>query len=227
MFDVIDVARCGDLVLSRFDKLVNTVRDGGMSDTTGARLSVITMEEAYGMARAVIAENVRFESDFSHRYLAQFPEILAMPLVGQTVSDSVEHGLYRAVFGRIEQALREAVVAQYSDYGVEDLDRAVSNGLAMFDRYLVNDPFARLRIRPDKVLSHLSDIHAEADVLQFKKLKGQIDALASELKTRPLDARHVARMLREASQFCVLAASGEVAFDREPQLSALAMAMAS
>lgn len=210
MFDVIDVQNCRDTAIERFDGLLAAVAKGAVNDATGGRMAAVTMEEAYGLARTAIQESVRYDSSLAHRYIAQFPEILSMELVGANVSDSVEQGLRRAVFGRIEADIRQAVCAQFSDYGIDDLTRAVSTGLAMFERYLTKDPFASLRIRPDKVLSHLSSVMADPCETELKLLMWQIGNMVSELRTRTLDSRHAARALKEANQFCALLVSGEI-----------------
>lgn len=213
MFDVIDVQKCRDAVIERFDGLLAVIAKSGVNDATGGRMAAVTMDEAYGLARNAISECVRYDAALAPRYLAQFPEILSMELVGSNISDSIEHALRRAVFGRIEADIRQAVAGQFSDYGFDDLTRAVSTGLAMFERYLKNDPFAPLRIRPEKVLAHLSSVMADPGEAEFKLLMGQISNLVSELRTRTSDARHAARALREANQFCCLIVSAEIVHD--------------
>ena len=213
MFDVIDVQKCRDAVIERFDGLLAVIAKSGVNDAAGGRMTAVTMDEAYGLARNTINECVRYDATLAARYLAQFPEILSLELVGANISDSVEHALRRAVFGRIEADIRQAVTTQYSDYGFDDLTRAVSTGLAMFERYLKNDPFAPLRIKPGKVLAHLSSVMADPGEAELKLLMGQISNLVSELRTRTSEARHAARALREANQFCNLLVSGEVVHD--------------
>jgi uncharacterized protein YqeY len=219
MFDVIDVQKCRDAVLERIEGLLAAIAKSGVNDATGGRMTAITMDEAYGLARNSVSENIRYEPTLASRYISQFPEILAMELVGSSISDSVEHALRRSVFGRIENDVRQAVAAQYADYGYDDLTRAVSTGLAMFERYLTNDPFAPLRIKPEKVLGHLSSVMADPGEAEIKLLMGQVSNLVSELKTRTSDARHAARALKEANQFCNLLVSGEVGHDNGVKVS--------
>jgi hypothetical protein len=226
MFDVVDIARIGEVALSRFEILLSSVNEGVVRDASGGRIGVITLEEAHGLARTVISQHVDFDPLLTARYVTQFPEILAMPLVGVSVADSISHALAKAVFDRVEPGLREAVVSQYRCYAVHDLDVAVANGLSMFDKYLVNDPFGRLRVRPDRLSACLAEIGPDCEVKQLKKFKWQIEALASELKTKPIDARNVARSLREAAQFCEFAVSGEVSLERDFSLDDLPLKVA-
>ncbi|MDW9481254.1 hypothetical protein GOB57_21655 [Sinorhizobium meliloti] len=213
MFDVIDVQKCRAAAIQRFDGLLAAIAKSGVNDATGGRMAAVTMEEAYGIARNSILESVRYDAALAPRYIAQFPEILTMELVGASISDSIEQALRRAVFGRIEADVRQAVAVQFNDYGVDDLTRAVSTGLAMFERYLTKDPFAPLRIKPEKVLAHLSSVMAEPGEVELKLLMGQISNLVSELRTRASDARHAARALKEANQYCGLLVSGELVWD--------------
>jgi hypothetical protein len=220
MFDVIDVQKCRDTAIERFDGLLAAVAKGAVNDTTGGRMAAFTMEEAYGLARTTIQESVRYDASLAHRYISQFPEILLMELVGANVSDSVEQGLRRAVFGRIEADVRQAVAAQFADYGIDDLTRAVSTGLAMFERYLTADPFAPLRIKPEKVLAQLSSVMADPGETELKLLMGQLGNLISELRTRASDARHAARALKEANQYCALLISDELVKEHGAKASA-------
>jgi uncharacterized protein YqeY len=212
MFDVIDVQKCRETALARFEVLLSAISRGGINDATGGRMSAVTMDEACGLARNAILDTVRYDASLAPRYIAQFPEILTMELVGGTVSDSVEQGLRRAVFARIEDDIQRAVAAQFTDYGIDELTRAVSAGLAMFERYLTKDPFAPLRIKPEKVVAQLAAVIETGGVAEMKLLMGQIGNLVSELKTRPSDARHAARALREANQYCLLLISNELSF---------------
>ena len=212
MFDVVDVAKCRSAVLARLEELSCRIRDGGISDATGGRMSAFTTDEAYGVARTIIGEEVDFVASNAPRYLAQFPEILTMELVGSTVSDSLSQGLLRAVFGRLETSVRQAVAEQFDGYGASDLDRAVSNGLIMFDRHLAGDRFAPLRVKPSKVSACLADITEDAGEREIVALARQMNIMVSEMKNKHADARHAARGLREASQFCMLVVSGEAGF---------------
>jgi uncharacterized protein YqeY len=178
-------------------------------------MSAATVDEAYGLARAVIQEFVPYDPTIASRYIAQFPEILTMELVGGSVSDSIEQGLRRAVFGRIESDIRSAVLAQFAEYDLDDLTRAVSNGIAVFERYLANDLFAPIRIRPSKVLSCLSAVIDQTGDNELKQLMGQLGNMVSEMKTKASEARHSARVLREASQYCSLLLSGELLVETE------------
>jgi hypothetical protein len=225
MFDVIDIQKCRDIALARFEVLLSAISRGGISDATGGRMSAVTMEEAYGLARSAILETVHYDASLAPRYIAQFPEILTMELVGATVSDSIEHSLRRAVFARIEDDIHQAVAAQFTNYGVDDLTRAVSVGLAMFDRYLTKHPFASMRIRPEKVLSQLASVIETGGVNDIKLLIGQMNNLVSELRTGAADARHAARALREANQCCALMIANELSFVHEEKtVPAYAMA---
>jgi hypothetical protein len=225
MFDVIDVQKCRDIALARFEVLLSAISRGGISDATGGRMSAVTIDEAYGLTRAAILETVRYDASLAPRYIAQFPEILTMELAGATVSDSIEHALRRAVFARIEDDIHQAVAAQFSSYDVDDLTRAVSVGLAMFDRYLTKHPFASMRIRPEKVQSQLQAVIETGGVTEIKLLMGQMSNLVSELKTGAPDARHAARALREANQCCALLIANELSFAREEKtVPAYAMA---
>jgi hypothetical protein len=210
MFGVINVLECRDIAIQRFDLLLAAVYRGDVNDATGGRMSYITMEEAYGLVRTTIQEIVQYDATLAHRYLTQFPEILTMELVGAKVSDSIEQGLRRAVFGRIEADIRGVVLAQYSNYGICDLTRAVSTALDLFERYLVNDPFASLRIRPAKIMSQLSSVVVSPCEKDLKILMSQLGNVVSELRTRTLDSRHAARALKEANQFCAFLVSGEL-----------------
>lgn len=212
MFDVIDVSGCRAAVLGRLNSLHLELSNGIVSDSFGGRMSVMTIDEAYGAARTVIEATVAFEPSRSSRYIAQFPEIIEMELKGSTVSESVYHGLLRAIFLRIEDDIRDFVRGQYAGYALSDLDRAVTVGLVMYDRYLKDDPFGRMRIRPEKVSSYLADITPDCGLKEVKLLAGQMNNLVSELKNRAPEARNAARALREASQFCSLIVSGEAAF---------------
>lgn len=219
---IVDIAACRNAVLRKFETERNKIDQGLVKDSTGARVSAITMDEAYGLARIVIRECIVFDTGVAHRYVEQFPEILGMELVGSQVSDSIGHGVLRAVFARIEPSIRASVISQFSDYGINDLDGAVTSGIEMFHRHLTADPFARLRIHPDKVTAYLAEITEDAEEARFKLLVGQINNLVSELKSKPpAEARQAARALREASQFCLLAASGELSVFRQdvPELA--------
>jgi uncharacterized protein YqeY len=215
MFDVIDVQKCRDIALARFEVLLSAISRGGISDATGGRMSAVTMDEAFGLARNAILETVQYDAALAPRYLAQFPEILTMELAGTSVSDSIEHGLRRAVFARIEDDIHQAVAAQFSNYGVDDLTHAVSGGLAMFDRYLAKHPFASMRIRPEKVLSQLAAVVETGGVNDIKLLMGQMNNLVSELRAGAADARNAARALREANQCCALLMANELSFARK------------
>ncbi|MBY3155584.1 hypothetical protein HFO56_24975 [Rhizobium laguerreae] len=215
MFDVIDVQKCRDIALARFEVLLSAISRGGINDATGGRMSSVTMEEAYGLARNAILDTVHYDAALAPCYIAQFPEILTMELVGATVSDSIEQALRRAVFAGIEDDVHQAVATQFTNYGVDELTHAVSTGLAMFDRYLTKHPFASMRIKPEKVLSQLAAVIETGGVDEMKLLMGQIGNLISELKAGPTDARHAARALREANQCCALLIANELSFASE------------
>lgn len=224
MFDVIDVQKCRDTVIERFNRLALAISEGRLIDPFGGRMATVTMDEAYALARNAIGEMIQYDASLAPRYLAQFPEILGMELVGSTVSDSLEQGLRRAVFGRIEADVREAIVAQFADYGLDELSRSIAAGLAMFDKYLTKDPYAPLRIRPAKVLKHLAAVIEDAGKPELRLLIGQIGNLVSELKSRPSDAKHAARALREAGQYCSLLLSDEIVEVGPAEPALLAMA---
>jgi len=210
MFDVIDVRACREAVLDRIERMLGTVSGGGICDASGGRINRITLEEARGLARTVIAETVAYDRTLAPHYIAQFPEILDMELVGAKVADSVEQGIRRAVFDKVSEDVTAAVAAQYDDFGTDGLSAAVTLGLAMFERHLLSDPFAPLRIRPQKVLAYLADTLSDPGEDEIKLLVGQMNNLVSELRTRTAECRHAARVIREAVQYCTLLSEGRI-----------------
>jgi hypothetical protein len=207
--DVIDVARCLSEILDEIETVAADIARRRVEDRSGGRMAVVLEREAFEVAERYLAEIVRVDACNAPSWFVQFPEMLRMPIRDGVAAAAVADLARRALMDRVKDGIRAAVVAQHARSEACDVHAAAEHGLAMFSKYLRDDPYAPLRIRPSKLRALAVSCLEARDAVSVARLGCLLDALASELSSRPADARDVARRLREAAQHCRYAASGE------------------